>query len=384
MTRAIYILLLLCILAPVRAGVILATDFERNPVSQGWGAGYLCYWGWHANWVQRAEGGHCLEVRNGRARSPRFPVVEEGRYRLTFAAKGPGRPMWTIYFYNTRGELLAYDHYGGVEPSEAWGTQTHYFTTKYPGVAARVVFDTGGQGTLLVDDVTVETATLSEMDAAVAALERALPAITMPPATEAEARLPHIHRKLREGRPVRIVFLGDSIGNDLSNAPLDVLLARAYPTTQLELRFTGRGSTGYDIFQRSVDSTVIKHKPDLLILLCITNRLETDLADNVQRIIDDTRAALPRTDILLVTPHVDVFSPNQMPGSAQREILRAVAEKNGLPMVDLLAAWQDYQQVAQQPQDWLLRDIIHMNARGRLVSAKAVAAWLLPVPLQEN
>lgn len=368
---------IIALLSP-RAAVVYATDFERNPMTHGWDAGWLSHLVTNVRWIGRADGGHCLQVVNGIAQSPRFNVKAGQYYRLQFAAKGGGHPMWTVFFYNNTGEQLAYDHYSAVEPGDAWTTQTFYFTTKYPGISANVAFNTGGLGELQVDDVQIDTATAADADAWVKALETSLPAITPPAVTDAAMLLPHIRAKLAAGGPVRIVILGDSIGNDLSNAPLDILLRRSYPTAQVELRFTGRGSTGYVTFQRSVDWTVIRHKPDLLILLSITNRLDDELDTPVQKIIDDVRAALPETDILLVTPHVDAFSPHHYAGNAQREILRQVAAKNKLAMVDLLGAWQDYLQRSGKPQEWLQRDIVHMNERGRLVSAAAVAAWLMP------
>jgi hypothetical protein len=37
--------------------------------------------------------------------------------------------------------------------------------------------------------------------------------------------------------------------------------------------------------------------------------------------------------------------------------------------VDLLAAWEQYCAAGGQTADWLLRDPVHMNPRGRLLSA---------------
>ncbi len=377
--RHIVVLLCCAVVLTARAAVVLATDFERNPLAHDdWYASWGSEPGVDVAWEARAEGGRCLRLTEGRIVSPSFTVKAGQHYRLTLATKGGGRPMWAAFFMDGYGWYQAGDHYAGIDATAAWTTHAYVFTTKFPGVSARLVIDSCGPETLLVDDLRLETITPSEADAVVAAREQTLPAIIPPAPADAAARLPRIRAKLLKGGPARVVVLGDSIGNDLSNAPLDVLLRRAYPKAAVELRFTGRGSTGYDIFQRSVDVTVVKHKPDLLILLSITNRRDSDLAGNLQAIIDGVRAELPNLEILLVTPHVDDFSPNQLPGSAQREVLRQLAEKNRLPMVDLLAAWQNYLQATGKPLDWLLRDVVHMNERGRLVSATAVAAWLLP------
>mgnify|MGYP001259533438 CR=1 FL=1 len=367
------------LLAPAWAGVVVSADFEDAPAPRGWTHGYFDLWGDNIRWEQREDGGHCLSVRDGRVYSPRFTARAAQRYRLTFTARGGGRPLWAAYFYDDKRALLPYDHYGGMTVSGEWQTQTCYFTTKFPAASAKIVFVNDGREPLLLDDVTVETVTMAEYVAAITAMEAALLPITPPPAADAARLLPRTRGKLARGDAVRIVILGDSIGNDLSNAPLDALLARAYPNSPVELRFTGRGSTGYAIFQRSVDVTVVKHKPDLVVLLSITNRLEDDLSADLEHIITGVRAALPTTEILLATPHVDQFSPRHHLGSAQREVVRALAAKYTLPVVDLLTAWQDYLRATDQPQDWLLRDVVHMNERGRLVSARAAAAWLLPV-----
>ncbi len=374
MRFSIFLSLLILLLAPVRAGVVVSADFSTHPAPLGWTHGYFDIWGQNVRWEKREDNGRCLSIRDGRAYSPRFTVKEHQRYRLTFTARGVSGPLWGIYFYDRKGELLAYDHYSGMELSEVWQTQAYYFTTKFPAVSAKLLFVNDGREPVLIDDITIETVTMAEYVAAVTAMEAALP-----PAADAERLLPRTRGKLARGDAVRIVVLGDSIGNDLSNAPLDALLARVYPKAQIERRFTGRGSTGYDIFQRSVDVTVVKHQPDLVVLLSITNRLDEEMPVALEKIITDIRAALPATEILLATPHVDQFSPRHHPGSAQREIVRALATKYTLPMVDLLAAWQNYRADTGQPQDWLLRDVVHMNERGRLVSATAVAAWLLPV-----
>lgn len=387
MTRRVRYLfvLLCCVLAlGVRAAVVFATDFERNPLDEDWRMVWTDTVGKNVAWEARAEGGHCLRLTDGRIFTPLFTVKPGQYYRLTVSVTGDGRPMWSVFFRDSYGYYLSGDHYGGLDATAAWTTQRVIFSTKFPGVSACLLLTSGGPETLRVDDLRLETITPADADAETAALAKTMPAILPPAAQDAETLLPHIRAKLRKGGALRAVVLGDSIGNDLSNSPLDVLLQRAYPKASVELRFTGRGSTGYDIFRRSVDYTVVKYKPDLVVLLAITNRRDSDLTDNLQSIIDEIRHDLPETDILLVTPHVDEFSPNQLPGSAQRETLRALATKNRLALVDLLAAWQAYLKSVEKPQEWLLRDVVHMNERGRLVTATAVAAWLLPDPPKEQ
>jgi lysophospholipase L1-like esterase len=369
----IHFLVLVCLFSlRLWAEPLLTADFEHDPLRAGWAAYSALGGEGIVRWVSPgADGaGYALEVAGGVAQSPLFAVDEGQRYRIRFDAKGEGPAQWAVYFYDSHGWLLAYDHYAGIGPSATWTTQEFNFTTKYPGVRAVLALRSDGPA-LRVDNLRIDPVDAAKSDELVVKLEASLPPMTVPPA---QGTLPRSIAKLEAGGPFRIVILGDSIGNDLSNAPLDILLERAFPKARVELRFTGRGGTGYETFARNVYDVITRHKPDLVILLSITNRLNTNMGGALQSIIDATRRGVPQAEILLVTPHVDVFSPNNFSGDAQRQVLRFTARNNDLPLVDLLQAWQDYLHATNHEQPWLLRDVIHMNERGRLLSAKAVLA----------
>lgn len=389
-----WVALLLAVLAlmSVRPGAgaatrpALAMDFETDPGSdepgQTGGAVPSETWRWSDR--EPWSGLRCLEVK-GAARksrspawtSPWFPVRERQRYRITFAVKTRKAMLWAAQFHDRQGHLLEGDHNSGIEPCSQWTRQEYYFVTKYPAVAGSIVFFPASRDRASVDDLRVEPADVAEERAWVGQVAAAMPPMAWRPPVDAGRQLPRTLARLRDGGPLRIVLLGDSIANDLSNSPLDVLLEGRYRKASVELRFTGRGGTGWLALQDDVASRVLVHKPDLVILLAISNEPET-MASPLSRIVREIRQGAPQAELLLITPHVYLTWGKDplASGRRQRDRILECAARDQVDVVDLYRAWTAYLKSNGQPPAWLQRDGLHMNERGRLLAAEIVASYL--------
>ncbi|NJL51570.1 MAG: hypothetical protein HC930_03985 [Hydrococcus sp. SU_1_0] len=291
---------------------IFNTDFETEMLTAGWtGVGSNDY-GEELIWSDRQSysGKHSLAVVKDEDRSteigwesPPFAVQSDRYYRLTFRAKTSQPSYWAVFFYDRHGTLIEGDRYSLIQPAREWTEQEFYFQTKFPGETASIVFQPLTEQPLHIDDVSITPATRKDARTWADRLYASMPVIAFR-AGEAEERktqvmgmnatqnenqlLPNTIGKLKQGKPLSIVLLGDSIANDLSNSFLDVLLEDEFPQSAIAIRFTGRGSTSWLKLQHQVQQRIIAHQPDLVICEAISNDPKY-LANPLSHIIDTTR-----------------------------------------------------------------------------------------------
>jgi hypothetical protein len=261
-----------------------------------------------------------------------------------------------------------------IDPAPAWTAQEFFFRTKFPAAAATFVARAMHPAELAVDDLRVEPADRDAVRAWADRVAATMPPMALQPPGGAGRLLPRTLARLRAGGTLRIACLGDSIANDLSNSVLDVLLEGAFPGAAVDVRFTGRGGTGWARHKAQVRERVLEHRPDLLVLLAISNEpdaLEPDLRELFARV----RELSPETECLIVTPPLQRLSePAQ--GPRPGEILRRVGREAGVEVLDLGGVWRTYLAGAGREEPWLLRDAVHLNERGRQLSARALVAHL--------
>lgn len=357
---------------------LLTADFETDPLASGWHApnGEITpamRWsaedactGTHSLALDTTDGAH------GFWESPRFPVADRQYFRITFATKAQSLAMWALYFYDADGQLISGDHYSSFDASEAWVEQTYCAKTKFPGVTASFVLYAMPGNIVHLDALRVTAIERATAEAWAHATTDAMPPMPYVPPADAGARLPRTLARLRAGGPFRIVMLGDSIANDTSNSPYDLFLERVFPGAEIEVRFTGKGGTGWRVYQDEVAARVLAHQPDLVIFLAISNKPE-DYHAPLTRIYEEARAALPETEFLLCPPHIDSEEKR-----AQRANALAFAAAHGIELFDLYQVWQDYIAVldaAGLGAAYIMRDKCHMNTRGHLLTAHALAAF---------
>lgn len=379
---------------------VLSNNFETDAVAAGWSAldpGWTMYEksgiGTTLFWTDKEahSGKHCLGILHGTDTnkdsgwvSPKFALKEQQYYSLTFFSKAStisaAPPLWAIFFYDANGKVLEGDHYSGLTQTTTWGKQEYCFSTKFSAVTATVALRSYTSGDLFIDDVSITPVTRKYVQTWANEFARQMPPMAPVVPADAGKLIPNTLRKLKHGGPVRIAILGDSIGNDLSNSPADVLIERIFPKAKLDMQFVGRGATGWGFFQEHVQERVIDHKPDLLIFLAISNPDEAITAP-LQRIIDETRKALPATEFLIISPHINFSSFDRKKqrvyhGKPQRDTYQRFAAEQQIEFVDLLSAWEAYGQASGKGGvEWMQRDEVHMNEFGHQFTARVLAAY---------
>lgn len=363
---------------------VFADDFANDPMASGWTPTGGGVYGKDLVWA--AEGARAgrrslgvVPARDGSAggwHSPPFAVKDKQYYRATFLARTIRPIYFAAFFYDQYGAATEGDFYTSVDPTPGWAPQEFCFRTKFPGRTAAVLFQPLSVEPLHIADLSVEPAGRAEVMAWSDRLYATMPPLEYAPPPDAGRLVPRTLRKLQSGGSLRVVLLGDSISNDLSNSPFDVLLRKPFPKAKVEVRFTGRGGTGWMKHRFQVRERVLGHKPDLVIFLAISNdpaRVRGDLA----QIIDVVRAAPRGPEMLIVTPHMRTWNAGETDmGLRQREALVAVAADKRVEWLDLTTIWSVYVARTGRPEAWLLRDNCHMNERGRQVAARALVAHL--------
>ena len=369
---------------PPEALPCYSEDFETSPPLARWTSvgpgvrGETLFWSRESD---RAERGF-LEIRvpSRKARdagceSPPFPVRAGAHYALRFQSRSSAPALVGILFYDLEGALLEGDHYSLVETSPEWTLNELCFKAKQRASTASIVFRAPEEGSVAVDDLRVDPASLREVKAWSDRLHAVMPPLRYDPPQGTGRFLPRTAARLRSRAPLRAVLLGDSIANDLSNSCLEAMLADEFPGLDVDLRFTGRGGTGWTRHALQVRERILNHESGLVLFLAISNAPDT-LFDRLGGIIDEVRLRSPATEMLIVTPHLKGWGGIEDAGLRHRELLIRLADERGVELVDLTSAWGRYLGEAGKDKGWLLRDAVHMNERGRQVAARVVLAHL--------
>lgn len=195
-------------------------------------------------------------------------------------------------------------------------------------------------------------------------------------------------------RKKKVIFFGDSItqAGVKPNGYIDVLntmLKEQKLDAQYELVGAGIGGNKvYDLYLR-IEEDVLKHNPDIVVVYIGVNDVwhkqssgtGTD-ADKFVRFYNAILAKLKAQNIKVViaTPAVigerTDFS-NQLDGDLNRysNIIREIASKENLPLVDLRKAFLDYNSKnnpENKEQGILTSDRVHLNDMGNMLVAEAM------------
>lgn len=315
------------------------------------------------------------EFRLGGWQSPPFPVEFGQYYRVTLFSRASDPFFAAVLFSDEHGTQLEGDCNWGADPSAEWAERVFCFKAKVAARTGSLIVYPSKSTPLWVDDVRVETVNRSAVLAWADGIYK-----TMPPLTNVVSAAPEVVpgaalARLKAGQPLTIALLGDSIAGDLDNSALDVQIERAFPGSRVETVFVGRGATGWVSLRHQIQERVVFQKAQLAILLAISNDTEY-LAGDLAEVVRRLRQESPGTELLLVSPHLEGWSRYPTVGLRHRDIVRQVATDEKTGCLDLLRVWQDYLAANQQPAHWLLRDGLHMNERGRQLTARAVVQYL--------
>lgn len=328
-------------------------------------------------------------VRTGKWRTPPFDTESQAWYRAVYETRSAHLSYATARFYDRNGTELNADDYTGVDPTSDWVGNTLFFTGRpFSGTATFGVEANSSQ--LAVRNVTVEAVSPQHVLAWMDDLYSHLPPVSFTPPANRWDQLPQTRRKLREGGTLRILFLGDSIANDFANSHFHLLLQRANPDLTVHLTPSIRGSTGcrYYRYENRVQDYVIRHRPDLVIVL----NLGVGHGPSVLDVISQVRASID-CEFLVMSGAVSlpIMGLRHYPRDVWRRKLeehvveraqtidsakhfcgymQSHAAEHRFAVFDLRGAWEEYLASCDKPNEYFLRDAIHANERGKQILAR--------------
>jgi len=377
--------------AAAAPAAVLKADFARDPARAGWAGGAPPTQRFDGEWAGTDEaGGRYLLVRRGYWQSPAISVTPFEYYRLRFRAKAKTDGYWVAVFFDAEGAESAADCYDSLPGSSDWRRHERCFRANAGSVTARLRF-VARRSPVAVDNVRVERIGRAAAAKWADKLRDSLPPVDYRPPAERWKLLPKSIGRLREGKTLRVVLLGDSIANDTSHSAFDVLLERAYPGSRVEVVNSVRGGTGCGYYKGAgrIRQYVLSYRPDLLIIAGISNGYD---AEPIRSVIRQVRAE-SGCEIMLLTGAV---CPRQrceasfaehggLPVDEACRIieayagrLAAMAAEEKVELLDMRTAWDDYVLASPRPQMWFMRDEVHANVRGKCVLGRILLRYFQP------
>lgn len=193
----------------------------------------------------------------------------------------------------------------------------------------------------------------------------------------------HTFRKLQAGRPVTVVFLGDSVtagGNASSPARrfpdlFAARLQRQFPRSRVRMINAGVGGTNSDFGLERLDKDVLAHGPDLVVIEFVNDmgwtpdKIRKNYAELTRRIREKGG-----TDIIICTPHlIAEFLMGRFDAAAQA--LREAAVENRVGLADVTQMWLDLRGQGLPYITLLANRINHPDDRGHRLFADALIAF---------
>ena len=164
-------------------------------------------------------------------------------------------------------------------------------------------------------------------------------------------------------RPVRIVFSGQSIESEWTRLLIQRLRER-YPGTTIVAE--NRAIGGWFVFrmQKLIKHDILRWQPDLVLFSAYQGTAEV-----WERLLSELRSETT-ADIVIRTQHVDANEkPDSPRETAESVTLRRLAGTYGVELIEVRNEWLDYLRANNlQPRD-LLRDNVHLNAKGETLMA---------------
>ena len=380
------------------ATALLQTDIEVDPLEAGWKWVDLDYFDekGEGEWTvaDAASGQHCVVIKSGGWQSPVFPVVPFQYYELCFRAKGNSGGYWAAQFCDQNDEPLTADHYSGIDASEDWEANRFCFNAKADACSATIMFRNLKPDPMCIAEPEVRAIESADVADWVDSVYATIPPVEFAPPAQRWEFIPRTMTKLREGDPVTIVMLGDSIMNDVGNSAYPVLIERAYPGARVNLVTSVGGSKGCAYFAEEdrLEQYVFAYRPDLLMVGGISHGFNPEPYRTL------IRAVRARSDLEIMVL-TDTICPLQHSEQAYldrsgrpkdkalediasfRNRLAHVAREEGCEFLDLRTPWEDYLAECGRPLEWFMRDRVHANVRGVQVAGRMMARYFTPTPV---
>lgn len=323
--------------------------------------------------------------------SPEVPAGELDFYEVKVVSSSTNGPILFVFSGDRTVEEISGHHALQLEPSEEMREHSYFTRIKEGAGTMRVGFQSFG-GDAKIASVQVRQIPAVEATALSEVLYSKLPPLNWEPDASRWKHLENTRRALKAGDTVRMLFLGDSIMNDIGNSPLDVLLGECYPHTTIEVLTSVRGATGCWFYQRpgNVEKYVLQRNPGLVLIGGISHHDDLEAVRSVIRQIRKHSSA----EILLLT---EAFGfpwrwqnlaqwPEEIPVNPEnwRNRLSRLAQEENTGFFDLERIWGTYLREHDLEVTRLMRDNTHANELGAQVMARIFARFFCDSPQAKN
>lgn len=372
--------------APDPMEVAYRTNFENDPFEKGW------YWDkatWEkkagkpgtAGWVKREDRGKCLEVQDGMWRSPKIKVKPLAFYRVRISSKSAGEGYWGLLSYDKTDTEIPASPYSEIPASETWVENDAVVLVPENAVYSRVLL-WPRKKPVRADDIVVEKVTRKEALKIADEIYRDVPSVEADYAETTQAGLQNVKKTLKQGGNLKILLLGDSVGNDMGNSNFQLLLERRYPETRITLlNKVGSGARAKNFLKDDkIDDMLEKHDPDLVMFGGISSG-KKDIPD-IRKLAKRVKARgdteyLAFTGTMLMPRYWKNIDRSRAHQKSYREALKKAGREIGFAVCDLGGAWEDYAMKCGKPVAYFRRDHHHANERGKQVFGHLMAEYFL-------
>lgn len=317
-----------------------------------------------------------------------FEIEPFAYYRIRFRAQTDTPAMWSIVYFAEDGSELPADNYSSIDPSTSALEHISCFQGKAPATSAMARFHPSKNSPLHVEMIEVQPVRRRQVARWANRLYRTLPPITTQWPAKTGVAIPDFMNGLRRGKTMRIVMLGDSIANDISNSPFDTLLERMFPRSRVEIVASVRNATGCWFYRHAdrLEKYVFDYDPDLVIIAGISHQWDHEaIGDVIDQIRDRSRAEIMVMTGAVTTMRRETNRAASHFGIPRAEAPHRIAEfKNRLAEMTaekqvawfpMRAAWNEYVADSGHDPDFFMRDGIHANDRGKQVMARLIESY---------
>jgi len=311
-----------------------------------------------------------------------FSVIPFQYYGLKFYSKAEGKAgYWAVIFYDKQGRKMVSDHYSSFETSENLKENIFYFKGKENSAKGKLLF-TSPKVNFQIKDISIWKAEKEEVLKWADKIYSILPEFKLSFPGKRCEKIPEVIKKLKMGKRVRMVLLGDSIMNDIGNSPFDVLIERNYPASKVEVITSVLGSTGCWYYKKGnrVKKFVFDFNPDLLVIGGISNRNDVE---SIREVISKTKKYSENIEVMILSKafgrkrNYDKKFSFKIPcgNNSYRRRLAKMAEEEGVEFFDIEGFFGEYVKNCGLPYEFFMRDKVHANVYGRQIIARIISEY---------
>lgn len=331
-------------------------------------------------------------IEAGAVVSRPFPVTPFHYYRITCRARSAARALWAALPLTADGREIAADVYDAIDPAPAWQERSFIVRAHADAATMRVRLQPDA-APLSVRGVSVEEVSAEAAAAWCDEVAAQCPLLDFAPAADRWSRLPRTMQRLRDGGPLRVVMLGDSICNDTSNSLFETRLARLYPQARIEVVTSVRGATGCWWYkdESRVKDFVLAYAPNLVVIAGISHGFDPESIRTVIRQVREgcdaemlvtTGAVTPPSYLkqLFLRTNAKTRTPTELMDAMESFTprLRRVCDDEKAEFFDTRRAWDDWMLRTAAGFELVSRDAIHANSRGKQILGRTLVRFFQP------